>query len=270
MHFCRKTKGVTIFRPRDYYVSQADSEQQLRIWKDLAISKQVLMNEAASALKLKDDFSADDLRAALDLAIKRAHDADTDMTDTRNRASEEIGLMQGEVKKTIKSRTEAEAQRDAAISQQENAEQALATGRKDNSEGLKKAKRLVEDKQRELKAINTALADTPDNIVKKLKTLKKQKLDEATGRKSAEDANRKLKKDNKEQKEELDTLTELKEQAASLLAAYRELRTWADESEAKIDDGEPAPKVDSKLLSDIETTTAGADEVEETREAATA
>ncbi|MFK7855132.1 MAG: hypothetical protein AB8B79_13495 [Granulosicoccus sp.] len=251
-------------------MSQADSEQQLRIWKDLAISKQVLMNEAASALKLKDDFTADDLRAALDLAIKRARDADTDMTDSRNRASEEIGLMQAEVKKIIKSRTDAEAQRDEAIAKKEMAENALTTGRKDNAEALKKAKRLVEEKQRELKAINTALADTPDNIVKKLKTLKKQKLDEATARKNAEDANRKLKKENKEQKEELDTLTELKEQAASLLAAYRDLRTWADESEAKIEDGEPAPKVDAKLLSDIETTTAGADEVEETREAATA
>lgn len=251
-------------------MSQADSEQQLRIWKDLAISKQVLMNEAASALKLKDDFTADDLRAALNLAIKRAEDADANMAESRNRASEEIGLMQAEVKKTIKSRTEAEAQRDAAIAEKEAAIQALNVGRKDNAEALKKAKRAVEDKQRELKAINVALADTPENIVKKLKTLKKQKLDEATARKTAEDANRKLKKENKQQKEELDTLSELKEQTATLLASYRELRTWADEMEAKHDDAEAAPKVDAKLLSDIETTTAGADETEETREAATA
>jgi colicin import membrane protein len=86
-------------------VSQADSEQQLRIWKDLAISKQVLMNEAASALKLKEDFSADDLRSALDQAIKRAADADANMVESRNRAAEEIGSMQMEVKKIIKSRT---------------------------------------------------------------------------------------------------------------------------------------------------------------------
>ena len=251
-------------------MSQADNEQQLRIWKDLAISKQVLMNEAASALKLKDDFTAEDLRDALDLAIKRAADADSDMSDTRNRASDEIGVMQAEVKKTIKSRTEAENQRDAALAEKEAAEQALAVGRKDNADALQKAKKSVEEKQRELKAINTALADTPENIVKKLKTLKKQKLDEGNARKTAEDANRKLKKENKEQKEELDTLSELKEQAASLLAAYRELRTWADEMEAKNEDAEKAPKADSKLLSDIETTTAGADEAEETREAATA
>ncbi len=252
-------------------MSQADNEQQLRIWKDLAISKQVLMNEAASALKLSDDFTAEDLRAALDLAIKRATDADSDMSDTRNRASDEIGVMQAEVKKTIKSRTEAENQRDAALAEKEAAEQALAVGRKDNTDALQKAKKQVDEKQRELKAINTALADTPDNIVKKLKTLKKQKLDEGNARKTAEDANRKLKKENKEQKEELETLSELKEQAASLLAAYRELRTWADETEAKnADTDNAAPKADAKLLSDIETTTAGADETEEKREAATA
>jgi len=228
------------------------------------------MNEAASALKLQDDFTADDLKSALDVALKRANDADTNMADTRNRASEEIGAMQAEVKKTLKSKTEAEAQRDAAIGEKEAAEQALGVGRKDNAEALQKAKRQVEEKQKELKAINLALADTPDNIIKKLKTLKKQKVDEANARKTAEDANRKLKKDNKQQKEELETLNALKEQAASLLAAYRELRTWADEMEAKTDDAEAAPKVDAKLLSDIETITAGADEAEDTREAATA
>ena len=254
-------------------MSQADSEQQLRIWKDLAISKQVLMNEAAQALKLKDDFTADDLRGALDLAIKRAQDADASIAESRNRASEEIGKMQVEVKSIIKSRTDAELQRDAAIADKEAAELALSIGRKDNAEALRKAKKAVEDKQKELKAINIALADTPENIVKKLKTLKKQKLDEATARKNAEDANRKLKKENKQQKEELDTLSELKEQAASLLAAYRELRTWADEVEARSDASDataPAPKAEAKLLSAIETTTAGADEAEEEREVATA
>ena len=251
-------------------MSQADSEQQLRIWKDLAISKQMLMNEAASALSLKDDFTAEDLREALNVAIKRAKDADADMAESRNRASEEIGNMQTEVKKTLKSRTEAETQRDKALEAKEAAEQALTIGRQDNASAIKQAKRAVEEKQKELKAINTALADTPENIVKKLKTLKKQKLDEANARKLADDANRKLKKENKQQNDELETLSGLKEQAASLLAAYRELRTWADEAEARDTDADTAPKADSKLLSDIETITAAADETEEKREAATA
>lgn len=263
-------------------MSQTETEQQLRIWKDLAIGKQVLMNEAASALKLTADFTAEELREALDQAVKRARDADADILSARNRATAEIGTMQGEVKKTEKARLEAERQRDEAIAGREAAEQALATGRQDNAEAIKKAKRDVENKQRELKAINTALADTPENILKKLKTLKKQKLDEAAARKTAEDANRKLRKESKEQKDELETLEGLKEKAATLLAGYRELEAWAvkkseaagksgdDSTDGKASDkaGDKAdeegtgkaPLVDAKLVSDIETLTAAADE----------
>jgi len=207
------------------------------------------MNEAASVLKLKDDFTADELREALELAVKRANDADADMAATRNRASDEIGAMQAEVKKTEKLRANAEAERDEGLNAKAAAEQALAIGRQDNAEALKKARKAVDEKQKELKAINTALADTPDNILKKLKTLKKQK------------------KENKEQKAELETLNSLKEQTATLLANYRELATWAEEHGAE---GEKPPMAEAKLLSDIETVTAGADEEEDTREAATA
>ena len=241
-------------------MSQSDSEQQLRIWKDLAISKQVLMNEAASVLKLEDDFTADDLREALSHAVKRARDADADIAAAQNRASDEIAAMQATVKQTEKEKRNAEAQRDEAAAAREAAEAALATGREDNAEAVKKARRDVEKKDRELKAINTALADTPENTVKKLKQLKKQKLDEANARKVAEESMRKLKKENKEQKDELETLGSLRTEAASLLAAYRELATWADEAGAKHEDLDAAPKAEAKLVSSIETTTAAADE----------
>ena len=218
------------------------------------------MNEAANALELGDDFSSEDLRNALDAAVKRARDADADIIAAKNRAAEEIGAMQAEVKKTEKGRLEAERQRDEALKGKEAAEQALAIGRQDNADAIKKAKREVEEKQKELKAINTALADTPENIIKKLKTLKKQKLDEAAARKTAEDAARKLRKETKEQKEELETLEGLKEKSASLLAAYRELDTWASSvTDSLGEDAEKAPSADAKLLSDIETVTAAAD-----------
>jgi len=198
-------------------VSSTDTEQQLRIWKDLAISKQMLMNEAASALKLREDCSADELRRALEAAV--------------------------------------------------GAEKQLINGRKDNAEAVKKAKRLVDDKQRELKAINTALADTPDNILKKLKTLKKQKLDESNSKKVAEDANRKLKKEIKEKTEELDSLKALSENSAKLVEAYRDLVRWAKDNAG---DAEGMPDLDESILSEIDTITASDAEVEDTREAATA
>jgi len=252
-------------------VSQTDSEQQLRIWKDLAISKQMLMNDAASALKLKDDFTADDLKAALNTAIKRSQDADNNMAETKAKAEQEIAAMQQTVKKTDKERRNAEAERDDALKQKDQADQQLSNGRKDNAEALKKAKRQVEDKQKELKAINLALADTPENIVKKLKTLKKQKLDENTARKSAEDANRVLKKENKTQKEELENLSSLSDNSAKLLEAYRELREWSDNAAAKIADTDikvdEVPDIDASILADIENCV---EEPEEQREAATA
>ena len=250
-------------------MSQSDSEQQLRIWKDLAIGKQVLMNEAASVLKLADDFTADDLREALNHAVKRARDADADIAAAQNRASDEIAAMQATVKQTEKQRRNAETERDEARAAAEAAEAALATGRADNAEAIKKARRDVEAKSKELKAINTALADTPENTVKKLKQLKKQKLDEANARKVAEEAMRKLKKENKEHRDELDELTALRTEAASLLAAYRELATWADEAAAKGEGLDAAPKADAKLLSSIETTTAAADEADDDKDGKT-
>ena len=253
-------------------MSQSDSEQQLRIWKDLAISKQMLMNEAATALKLKDDFTAEDLKSALDKAVTRSRDADINMAATRGKAAESIAEMEKTVKKVEKERKEAEVQRDEARAKQEQAEQQLANGRRDNAESLKKAKKLVEEKQKELKAINLSLADTPENIVKKLKALKKQKLDENVARKLAEDANRVLKKENKTQKEELESLNTLTENSTKLLQAYRMLTEWCDGAAEKLKTAgvevDDIPEIDASVLAGIESFVE--EEEEDTREAATA
>lgn len=248
-------------------MSSTDTEQQLRIWKDLAISKQMLMNEAASALKLREDCTADELRSALEAAVKRSREADENIAEAHTGAEEKIQEMQRSVRNVEKARNEALAERDKALVEKSGAEQQLANGRKDNAEAVKKAKRSVDDKQRELKAINTALADTPDNILKKLKTLKKQKLDESNAKKLAEDANRKLKKENKEKTEELDSLNGLSENSAKLVEAYRELARWAKDNAG---DADGMPDLDESVLSEIDTITANDTEIEETREAATA
>lgn len=248
--------GLSTYELRDLYVSQSDSEQQLRIWKDLAIGKQMLMNEAASALKLKDDFTAEELRESLELAVKRANDADADIQRAREAATASVAEMERVVKATEKQRQEAENQRDAAKAEKEAAEQALATGRKDNADALKKAKRQVDEKQKELKAINVALADTPENIIKKLKALKKQKLDESNGRKLAEDSNRKLKKENREQKEELEKLQSLSKNTVRLMEAHKALNDWAQSAVKATNDTDvtldPVPETDDSLLAELE------------------
>jgi len=189
------------------------------------------------------------------------------MAETRAKAEEQIQEMQRGVRNVEKAKNDALSERDAALEEKAGAEAQLANGRKDNAEAIKKAKRLVEDKQRELKAINTALADTPDNILKKLKNLKKQKLDESNAKKVAEDANRKLKKENKEKTEELDSLKGLSDNSAKLVEAYRELQRWAKDKAA---DADGMPEIDESVLSEIDTITASDSAVEDTREAATA
>jgi len=249
-------------------VSSTDTEQQLRIF-----SKQMLMNEAASALKLREDCTADELRSALDAAVKRSREADENMAATRAKAEEQIQEMKRDVRTVEKARNDALGERDKAIADKATSEQQLLNGRRDNAEALKKAKRQVDDKQRELKAINSALADTPENILKKLKVLKKQKFDESNAKKLAEDANRKLKKENKEKKQELESLQGLSENSAKLVEAYRELKRWADEAKDKLGENDevPAlPEFDESVLIEIDTITASDDSVQDTREAATA
>ena len=112
---------------------------------------------------------------------------------------------------------------------------------------MKKAKQQVEEKNKELKAINQALADTPENVVKKLKNLKKQKHEEATAKTKAEDQNRKYKKQVQEQEEKLENLESLTEDSGKLLEEYRAMKKYCDAP----DDAE-MPKVDHELLGRIE------------------
>lgn len=233
--------------------SENELDQQLKIWKDLAITKQMIMNEAASALRLKGEWTQEELREALEAAIAKAKQADETVTKTRNEADASIAEMQEKVRKSEKALSEAMAKIKDAEEAKDAAERQLLNGRKDNSDSLKKAKLQVEDKQRELKAINQALADTPENVVKKLKTLKRQKHEEATARTKAEEQNRKYKKQTKELEEKLETFDALKEDSNSLLKEYREFKDSSKELFEKNDiDTDALPKTDHELLGRVE------------------
>ena len=53
-------------------MTASDTDVQLKVWKDLAISKQMLMNAAITALKLDKDCSQEELKQALETTISRA------------------------------------------------------------------------------------------------------------------------------------------------------------------------------------------------------
>jgi len=233
-------------------VNQSESEQQLQIWKDLAISKQMIMNEAAAQLKLKPEWTQEDLKEALDNAINRSKNADVDMQRTRYEAEKAISDMQESLSKAEKERTAAETDRDDANKAREQAESQLANGRKDNSDALKKAKQQVVDKDKELKAINSALADTPENVLKKLKSLKKQKHEEAQARTKSDENNRKLKKEVKTLQESLGEQEELTAKGRTLAEQYRELRDFCDKQQEALKEAsleaEDLPAMDFTLL----------------------
>ncbi|MCP4188937.1 MAG: hypothetical protein GY763_15130, partial [Gammaproteobacteria bacterium] len=146
-----------------------------------------------------------------------------------------------------------------ATKARETAERQLAIGKSENTESLKKAKADVADKQNKLKAISKALADTPENVVKKLKTLKKQKMDEAKLRTQTESKLQVTRKEKNKFEAELETQKALVEKSTPLVEQIRELHGLCKEANKKIKslsedkkDQVKIPKLDEELLKSLE------------------
>ena len=85
-----------------------DVDIQLQVWKDLAISKQILMGAATDALGLDSECSTEELKSALDKAIKRARDADIEIQETRSLADQQISDFKKRAETAEQARSEAE------------------------------------------------------------------------------------------------------------------------------------------------------------------
>jgi myosin heavy subunit len=214
-------------------VSQ-DVDVQLKVWKDLAISKQILMGAATDALGLDAECSTAELKTALSEAIKRAREADINIQETRTHAEQQVSDFQQRAETADLARKEAEALVATAEEARAQAERQLAIGKADNAEALKKARAEVTDKQNKLKAISKALADTPENVVRKLKTLKKQKLDEARLRTDAETRIQKMRKEKSALEAEVEAQKSTLESVAKLLEQVKAMRETCIEAEATI------------------------------------
>jgi colicin import membrane protein len=244
-------------------VSQIDIDIQLKVWKDLALSKQVLMGAATDALGLDAECSSTELKEALEKAIKKVKEADANILETKEKAEKEVAEMKALVESSDKARKEAEERIAAAEEAREIADRALAAGRAENSEHLKKARADVADKQNKLKAISKALADTPENVVKKLKTLKKQKMDESKLRTQAE---AKLKTTTKEKAKLEAQVEEQKafiEKAGAAAEQIETLHKLCKDQNKKIkslseekDDLFEIPKLDKELIETLKSVTA--------------
>ncbi len=236
-----------------------DVEVQLQVWKDLAISKQILMGAATDALGLNAECTTEELKAALNEAIQRAKDADINIQQTRSHAEQQVAEFRSQAEAAEKVRVEAEETVTAALEAREQAERQLATGKADNAEALKKARAEVADKQNKLKAISKALADTPENVVRKLKTLKKQKMDEAKLRGQAESRLQSMRKEKAKLENELEANKSALETAAKLSQQLREMHETCVKAEATIaglsdnkKDQITVPELDQAALESLE------------------
>jgi chromosome segregation ATPase len=214
-------------------VSQ-DVDIQLQVWKDLAISKQILMGAATDALGLDSECSTEELKTALNKAIQRARDADIQIQETLSQAEQQISEFKNRAETAEQARNDAEARVEEAVRAREQAERQLVNGKADNAETLKKARAEVIEKQNKLKSISKASADTPEKVVRKLKTLKKQKMDEAKLRGQAESRLQSMRKEKSRLEAELEAQKPALESAATLLEQIKAMHETCVQAESTI------------------------------------
>ncbi len=232
---------------------QVDQALQLKVWKDLAISKQVLMRAATDALGLEPDCNPEELKKALDATIKKGIEADANVSDAREKANVAIALMEKKVAASEKAQAIAEGAKAGTLAAKEKSEQDMAVERAAHIKEMKKIKDLVAAKDSQIKAINKALADTPENVVKKLKTLKKQKDDEATARKQVEASVTSLKKEKRQLEQRMNEAEENGKKLAEQLRNLHALCTTLHEQLGEKAE-EALPELDESLLENIEKT----------------
>jgi chromosome segregation ATPase len=201
-------------------VSQSQQDIQLKVWKELAISKQMLMRAATDALKLDPECTQEELKAALEGALKKVAQADTDLFNAKEEAKAAIAALEKKIAATEERLSAAQKAAAEATAAQEEAEQRMANQRAAAARELQTVKDRLAEREKALKAINTALADTPENILKKLSTLKKQKQEEADARRQIESTLNTLRAEKRTQDQRS---TDVLRNGATLASRYRDL-----------------------------------------------
>jgi hypothetical protein len=239
-------------------VVPADFELQLKVWKDLAVSKQMLMRSAAEALNLDPNCDQEELKQALDAALKKVKEADASVIAARDQARKDILEIERKLALSLRAQSLAEATAADIIAKQERVAPQMAAERAAVAKEIQQLKSQVAEKDKALKAINTALADTPENVVKKLKALKKEKQDEADTRKQIEASFNALRKEKQDQDKELTELREIRDNSVKLVAQHRELHelgsTLHGQLKALVKDEQALPTLtdlDTKLMETI-------------------
>jgi len=229
----------------------------LDVWKELAIHNQMLIRTVTDALSLDPDCADEELKAALDAGIKRIQDAQNLVSAAEEKNKIAIADIEKKRLVTENARLRLETDLTELTAEKEKVDALLEAAKKSALDDSTKLKAQLEEKSKALKAINTQLGDTPQNVTKKLKALNKKKFDETTARQRAEEelkvvkkAKTELTKDAKADAAKIDKLIE----------GYKALQVYCDSQfdqlKALVDDKEALatpPKLDNELLGIVET-----------------
>ncbi len=228
----------------------------LKIWKELAIDKQMMLRTVTDALSLDPDCGEAELKTGLEKGITQIAEADALVRKANQENAAAIAAMEKKLAASEKARTESEAAFKALQAEKQVVDAQLVATKESGTAEAAKLNRQLDKKAKELKNINVALADTPANVVKKLKTLNKKKFEEAAARKRIEDELKNLKKGKRELQTKFDSTSA---QSTKLAEKYRELREVSEDHFTQLkqlsDDGAeltPLPILDEDLTKVID------------------
>ena len=231
-------------------------EQQLKIWKELAVSKQMLIGTLAKSLGLKEDCDSSHLQEKLNELIQRLAKSDTKAQHLKEETQALLAIEKTRLADSQVQLKAAQAGQKKADDEIEKMQTAIATAKADHAQNIQKIKAKIAKKEQELAAINKALNDKPENVLKKLTALKKQKLDMAKMQKQTDSALRDIRK----QKQRLQQRQHrVEESAKKLVEQYRTLHRLAgdlyDQCHGCVDDPTTLPLIpdmDEDLLKTLD------------------
>jgi chromosome segregation ATPase len=237
-------------------VSQSQQDIQLKVWKELAISKQMLMRMATDVLKLDPECTQEELKVALEGALKKVVKADEDLFNAKEEARVAISALEKKLVASEQSVAIAQKAAAEAKSAHEGAVQQITNQRAAAAMELQKVKDRLAERDKSLKAINTALADTPEGVLKKMGVLKKQKQQEADARRDVEAALNKLRSEKRQQDQKT---ADVLRNGATLAGRYRDLHALTLKLHEQLQPlvGDPKslpaiPELDTNLVEAIE------------------
>ena len=238
-------------------MEQTEFNIQLQVWKDLAIHKQVLMGAATDALGLDPECNSEDLKTALDAAIKRSMAADSEISEAKEQARIAAEVMQHKAKENADATEQAIIEKEEAQAATQAIEQQMQAARAANAQEVKKVKTQLAEEQKKLKSVKNDLGDTPVNILKKLKALNKQKTDDTNAKKRAEEATRSLRKEKQKLEQQIRSIESAIAESAEMAESYRELHKTCKTMHGLlkgVDDRPALPVLNDKKLEGIEAT----------------